>query len=147
MVKKEFTEPRSGSYNEMSDVELIEELDKGIYSPAEINVINAILGKRTKKSIQDLKEVVQKNSVISEKYNNILIDLTKWVLLLTVIMTIATGVNILVTYKYGKLQSLPVVEQLAKNKKRAMEYCNSNINGEVQDIEGNPIKCSDLLKK
>lgn len=97
MTKKEFTGGRVKNFNEMSDVELIEELDKGIHSPAAINTIKAILDKRTKKSIQHLTEVIQKSGEITEKYNGIMINLakknsqqTKWLIILTIVIAILT---------------------------------------------------------
>ncbi len=94
MVKKDFTEERPKQLNNMSDVDLIERLDKGTISPAEINVIKAILDKRNKKSIQYLTEVIQKSSEKTEKYNKALVTLTRVIAFLTFLMLIGLGIQI-----------------------------------------------------
>lgn len=97
MTKKEFTGGRAENFNQMSDVELIEELDKGIHSPAAINTIKAILDKRIKRSIQHLIEVIQKSGEVTKEYNGIMINLaeknsqqTKWLITLTIVIAVLT---------------------------------------------------------
>lgn len=83
MVKKIFTEERPKNLGNMSDIELIERLDKGTLGQPEINTINAILDKRSKKINQQLVEVTQKSNKISGIQNWIMIGLTVVILILT----------------------------------------------------------------
>jgi len=83
MVKKEFTEIEPRAFNEKSDVELIEDLNKGTYSPAKMNVIMSILGLRSKKVNQYLTELVKKSNRITGMQNWIMILLTMVILILT----------------------------------------------------------------
>jgi hypothetical protein len=89
MAQKEYLSPRAKEYSQMSDTELI---DKLTIEPSAIiqGSIKAILDKRTKKAIQSLTEVIQKNNEVTEEYNKRLIKLTHWLLGLTVVMSVAT---------------------------------------------------------
>ena len=64
MVKKEFTNETLKKLNDLSDVELIEELEKPTYGSGEFynNLIKAILDKRLKTAIQDLDKNTQRYS-------------------------------------------------------------------------------------
>ena len=89
MVKKEFTDRILKEYNSKSDVELIEILGSmGMLTQPRRDAIKTILDKRTKTTIRYLTEVIQKNSKISEKYNQTLIKLTYFIALLTLLMII-----------------------------------------------------------
>jgi hypothetical protein len=85
------------SLNEKSDFELIENLT--ISDSSKRDYAKAILDKRMKESLRFLTEVIQKNNTSAEKYNKTLARLTRWILWLTAIMSIATIINILVVKK------------------------------------------------
>lgn len=87
----------TNSLNKKSDVELIESIS--ILDPSKREYIKAILDNRMKKSLRYLTEVIQKNNTETEKYNNTLSRLNRWILLLTAVMTIATIINILIVKK------------------------------------------------
>lgn len=93
-MKKEFTAPRPKKLDELSDIELIEVLDRGTSTNAEINTINAILNKRMKRTIQFLTEVFQKNADITEVYNKKLVNLTIAIAILTFLMLIGLIIQI-----------------------------------------------------
>jgi len=99
MVKKEFTEERPKTYNDMSDVDLIEFLDTGTLTTAQRDVVRAILDKRTKRSIQDLKETIEKSNNTAIKYNKWLIGLTIAIAVLTLLMLIGLGIQIWLNLK------------------------------------------------
>ena len=83
MVKKQFTKPLQRKLNDLSDVELIEEMDNGIIGSGEVyrDVIKAILDKRLKKAIQSL----DKNTA---RYSKVLIWLTSLLFVIAYIQTI-----------------------------------------------------------
>ena len=96
-MKKEHLSILAKDLNEKSDTELVD-LIAETPSSEYINKIEAaksILDKRMKKSLQYLTEVIEKNNSSSEKYNKTLARLTRWILFLTVIITIVTVVSIL----------------------------------------------------
>ena len=96
MVKKEFTKEIQKRLNNLSDIELIEELDGQAYGSGEVyrEIIRAILDKRLKRSIQDLKEVIQKGNRITEKYSKSLLKLTVVIAILTFLMLVGLVVQI-----------------------------------------------------
>ena len=99
-MKKEFTETRPKEFNEKSDIELIEELDKGTYTDTEINVIKAILDKRMKRSIQNLTDVTKISSEKTEKYSQKLISLT-WILaILTIFLVMIAAFQFILFLRY-----------------------------------------------
>lgn len=85
------------AYQKKSDADLIECMS--ILDPSKREYIKAILDKRMRDSLQYLTGVIQKNNIDTEKYNNTLARLTKWILLLTAVMTFATIINILIIKK------------------------------------------------
>ena len=78
MVKKEFTRQLQKRLNDLSDVELIEELDGQTLGTGETyqNIVKAFLDRSLKITIQDLTEVIQKNNTKTKIHNKILIWLT-----------------------------------------------------------------------
>jgi len=76
--------------NKGSDTELIDKLNE-CSNDRTIAVIEALLNKRLKRSLQFLTEVIQKNNKKTTKYNLILA-------ILTIIMTVATIMNIIVLF-------------------------------------------------
>lgn len=91
-MKKEFLSLIAKELCVKSDTELIDTIAETPSSEYvnKIEAAKAILDKRMKKSIQYLTEVIEKNNSVTEKYNNTLTKLTKWILIFTVAMTIAT---------------------------------------------------------
>jgi len=83
MVKKDFTVERPKRYDNMSDIDLIEQLNQGTLNSTEINVINAILYKRSKRIVQYLTEVTKKSNKIQGIQNWFMIALTIAILILT----------------------------------------------------------------
>jgi len=83
MVKKDFTVERPKRYDNMSDIDLIEQLNQGTLNSTEINVINAILNKRSKRIVQYLTEVTKKSNKIQGIQNWFMIALTIAILILT----------------------------------------------------------------
>ena len=83
--------------NEKSDNELIDFISLNV--PTKRECAKAILDKRVKESLQHLTGVIQENNTKAEKYNLTLSRLTKWILWLTALMTIATIINILIVKK------------------------------------------------
>lgn len=75
MTQKEFKTNISINCNEKSDTELIDYISNGPGS-SEQETAKAILDKRTKKVLQYLTKVIQRNNEVTTKYNNILIWLT-----------------------------------------------------------------------
>lgn len=96
MVKKEFTKGVQKGLNNLSDIELIEELDGSTYGSGEVyrEIIRAILDKRLKTSIHDLKKVTQKSNEKTEKYNKLLFKLTIVIAILSFLMLIGLGIQI-----------------------------------------------------
>jgi len=94
MVKKEFTKEVQKRLDNLSDVELIEELDGTTYGAGEVyrDIIRALLDKRLKITIQDLTKNVKKFNKKSSCYTKILI----W---LTAIMTLAVLAQIYLLIK------------------------------------------------
>ncbi|MDD5015239.1 MAG: hypothetical protein PHW73_09125 [Atribacterota bacterium] len=70
MVKKEFTNELLKRLNDLSDIELIEELDRptqGGSGSYYNNLIKAILDKRLKTAVQDLTENVKKGNKVTKR--------------------------------------------------------------------------------
>lgn len=78
MTKKDFTNEVPKRLNDLSDIELIEELEKGSYGSGDVyeSLIEAILNKRLKIVIQDLTKNVQRGNEATTKYNRALIILS-----------------------------------------------------------------------
>ncbi len=96
-MKKEFSSKIAKELNKKSDTELIDTI-ADMPSSEYVNKIEAaksILDKRMKRSLQYLTEVIKYNNSTTEKYNKTLANLTKWILILTIVMTIATIISIL----------------------------------------------------
>jgi hypothetical protein len=91
-MKKEFTAPRPLGFDKLSDIELIEVLDRGTSTPSEIDVIKAILDKRTKITIQDLKNAIVSLNNKSSRYSMILI-------ILTVVLAILAAIQIFLLFR------------------------------------------------
>lgn len=108
MVKKEFTEEIPKTYDDMSDVNLIEELSKGTLTEGRRDTIKAILDKGTKKTILHLTEVTQKNSEVTEKHNVELIRLTKVIATLTFLMLIGLGLQVYLTFDWGQFSDFQI---------------------------------------
>lgn len=85
-MKKEFTDLTAKNFNEQSDVELVEELNKGTYTVAKMNVIMSILNMRSKKVNQYLTELTQKANRLVGTQNWVMIILTASILILTAVM-------------------------------------------------------------
>lgn len=85
-MKKEFTDLTAKNFNEQSDVELIEELNKGTYTIAKMNVIMSILNMRSKKVNQYLTSLIQKANRLTGTQNWMMIILTTSILILTAVM-------------------------------------------------------------
>jgi len=88
MVKKDFTVERPKRYDNMSDIDLIEQLNQGTLNSTEINVINAILNKRSKRIVQYLTEVTKKSNKIQGIQNWFMIALTIAILILTGVLVL-----------------------------------------------------------
>ena len=98
MVKKDFTVQYPKECDNKSDVELIEKLNNPQLDDAARDVIKSILDMRTKKSIQYLTEIIQKNSKITEKHNKRLIGLTWSIVGLTIFMLVAVIIQIILIF-------------------------------------------------
>ncbi len=94
-MKKEYLSDRAKYFNEKSDTELIDHIAD--YDYHQIEGAKAILDKRLKRTIQYLTEVIQKSNEATEIYNERLERLTRWILILTMIITFVTLVNIFKT--------------------------------------------------
>jgi len=95
-MKKEYLSTLAKNLSEKSDTELVD-LIADTPSSEYVNKIEtakAILDKRMKRSLQYLTEVIQKSNTSAEKYNKMLAKLTKWILLLTIVITVATIISI-----------------------------------------------------
>jgi len=101
MVKKEFTRQLLKNLNDLSDVELIEELDAGTMGSGEYyqNVIKGLLDKRLKIAIQDLTENVKRGNETTAKYNKWLVRLTIAIVALTFFMLVGLGIQIWLALK------------------------------------------------
>jgi len=86
MSKKEFTDASLMELDNLSDIELIELMNKGILGINGIEVVKSLLDRRLKRSLHDLTETTKKNTRAQDKYNKILIGLTIVLVILTVIM-------------------------------------------------------------
>ena len=96
-MKKEFLSELAEEYNEKSDTELVDVIsDLGANRTETAQVL---LELRLKKSLQFLTEVTQKNNSEMEIYNKKLTRLTFWLLILTLIMTVATLMNIILLFR------------------------------------------------
>lgn len=100
-MKKEYLSKLAKELNEKSDTELVDLIADTPSSEFvnRIEAARAILDKRLKRSLQYLTEVIQKNNVSAEKYNNILGKLTTWILIFTVVMTVTTVVSVILIIK------------------------------------------------
>ena len=97
MVKKIFTKSLQQKLNNLSDIELIEDIDNdsaAVSGEAHRTIIRAILDKRLKKSIHNLTEVIQNSNKKTTKQTNWLIGLTIVIAILTFLMLIGVGVQI-----------------------------------------------------
>ncbi len=99
MSKKEFTEERPKRLDDLSDIELIEHLDKGTGTTAEREVTQALLDRRLKIVLNDLKEATKKNIQATEKYNDQLVSLTRVLVWLTFAMAVGVGLQIYLAFK------------------------------------------------
>lgn len=95
-MKKEYLSKISKELNEKSDTELIDLIADTPTRNFEnkIETAKALLDKRTKIVIQYLTEVIQKSNEKTDTYNKRLAKLTIWILILTIVMTVATIVSI-----------------------------------------------------
>lgn len=95
MSKKNFTDPDIMKFAQMSDTELVEELNTltGL-SPAVRDIIIALLDLRFKKVTNHLKEITEKSVDSTDKFNQKLIVLTRVLVWLTVMMTLVGIVQI-----------------------------------------------------
>lgn len=143
MVKKVFQNDLAKQYDNRSDTELIDLIASGISTNTiKIETAKAILNRRTKRVLQYLTEIIQKNTIATEKYNKTLIALTLGIFVLTVGMVYAT----VVILDYAKIQAGPAIEQQAKNNKNALIYCKQAPEGEWPNIHGEMISCSKVLE-
>lgn len=84
MAKKEFTNERLKKLNDLSDVELIEELWAA--SDPKKELIKALLDRRLKIVINDLKETTKINNQTTKNHNLILIWLTVVIAVATIVL-------------------------------------------------------------
>lgn len=75
-----------------SDNELIDYIASEM--PTKRDGAKAVLDKRLKFALQDLTKKIRENNLKTEKYNQALAVLTKWILILTAIMTLTTVIAI-----------------------------------------------------
>ena len=96
MVKKEFRNQTLRRLNNLSDIELIEELEKSTYGSGEFynNLIKALLDKGLKIAVQDLTKNIKNGNEITKKYNKRLVGLTIVIVTLTLLMLIGLGIQI-----------------------------------------------------
>lgn len=59
------------------------------------DAIKALLDSKVIKNIKLLTKTIEKNNLKTEKYNDVLTKLTRWIFIFTVVMTIATIISLL----------------------------------------------------
>lgn len=91
-MKKEYLSDLAKELNKKSDTELVDLIAETPSSEYvnRIEASKAILDKRLKIVLQYLTEIIKKNNESTVKYNEILRKLTTWILIFTVVMTVAT---------------------------------------------------------
>ena len=62
--------------------------------PSKRDAIKSIFDTRVIKNLQKLSKTIEENNLKTEKYNNILTKLTRWIFIFTVVMTIATIISL-----------------------------------------------------
>ncbi len=75
------------SDNELANFLILEQSSKR-------DAVKAILDSRMIKSMQQLTKIIGENNIKTEKYNNSLTNLTRWIFILTMVMTLATIISI-----------------------------------------------------
>ena len=99
MTRKVFTEERPMRLDNLSDVELIEHINKCTLTPAERDVTQSLLDRRLKVVLNDLKEATKKNIQATDKYNRQLISLTRILVWLTLLMALGVVLQIYLAIK------------------------------------------------
>ena len=62
--------------------------------PSKRDAVKAILDSKIIKNIQQLIKTIEENNIKTKKYNDVLTKLTRWIFILTVVMTLATIISI-----------------------------------------------------
>ena len=121
MVKKEFTNGILKRLNDLSDIELIEELDRGTFGSGEAynNLIKALLDKRLKTAIQDLN----RNTM---RYSRRLIDLTILLFFLALIQTLISIMAIPESWLIKILITITVIYSIYYIARRVVEEKNKS---------------------
>ena len=150
-MKKEYLSNSAKNYNKKSDTELIDFICNN--HPVQGEGAKSILDKRTKMSLQHLTRVIEKNNINSEKYNSSLEILTKYILFLTVMMTIITFFNYFLAKKQFTYMELATRGDRINQKAIILEqtkYCEENpesANSRLFSINGAPLSCFEVLDK
>lgn len=105
------------------------------------NYVKLASDELTRRALNKLENTIKNFNEQSSKQTEKMIELTRWI----VVLTIAMVIGLIAQIYLAKIQTVPVLLEQERSERRAYDICKNNPQGEYTGLSGASVKCDDVF--